>query len=729
VPQQTKVIFILSVFGAFLGLLFSKRDAGLWTMIASLAIATFYFVIDPYVRIEWIQLSVLVTIISLGVVFLYLDRNIWLTLLFIGLLPTLNFLGYLSEATSLLRSGSFLGRGSISSLMVLSTGLYALYGWNQMIKRAKMNDEQMQSLLTNIEMLERSQSSQKYWRELVIRVHETTLNTIRSLLTLRDKPLDSFREVIDKTLSQSVSMMSRAQERRSGSVIGAIRAGIDGAALEEKVRIISQGVNLHLDSEVAEAIERAVHEALRNAVEHAQAKNIEIHWRTTTQQMTEVHQREQGRVVISIRDDGSSSTNQKFGGIGTSLVMAKSIRDLGGSLEINRGVQPGEGGTVVRIEVPTVVQSVRSGVIDFPSFSAVDLGRYMALLTLFGPAITGIYFFPLLGMWWPGHWISRVLGFACLSYLLYRAFIRVKQMGWSESIGLALGLLGIIFFLDLNPLTCESAQPIQWIFNSVVFGLFLIFLWGKWQVTVLAYPIFIYLIAPMHNLVPQECNFIINFPLLNTLFSFLFVAVIFTVVYKTFEKVENFQELRRAKNSILVSEIEKNDAAFEKILELDTFAQKNIREIVGSGGLLNSSNEHSLRRIDAQLRAEIQIDPIGSSGFTLLAVEFVQHVVDRNHWLDVRSIHGDEDSRPLPELIRNRFMAIAEDLRNGSSIQVIVGEEHAEISLRSRGEVPESVAKLKQIVESLKDSELSLELSVSSSEEFVLIMRRKRSSQ
>lgn len=698
-------------------------------MVASLATTTFYFVLDPLIRIEWIQLSVLVAIISLAIVFLYLQRHIWLTHTLVALLSLFNFIGYFSEATSLLQSGSFLGRGSISSLMILSTGLYALYGWNQMIKRAKLNDQRMQSLISNIEMLERTQSSQKFWRELVIRVHETTLNTIRSLLTLRDKPLESFREAVEKSLQQSGPMMLRAQERRSGSVIGAIRAGIDGAALEEKVRIVSQGVNLHLDPQVAEAVERTVREALRNAVEHAQAKNIEVHWRTTTERMRDVNQREQGRVVISIRDDGAPSAIQKFGGIGTSLVMSKSIRDLGGSLEIERETQPGEGGTMVRIDVPTVVASVRSGVIDFPSFSAVNLGRYMALLTLFGPAITGIYFFPVLGIWWPGQWISRALGFACLSYLLYRTFIRVKQMGWIESITISAGLLGIIFFLDVDPLSCVGAQPIQWIFNSVVYGLFLIFLWGKWQVTVLAYPIFLYLIAPMHDLVPQDCNYIFNFPILNTLFSFLFVAVIFTLVYKTFERVESFQDSRRDKNSELVSEIERNDAAFEKILELDTLAQNNIRELVNAGGVLNSSNEHSLRRIDSQLRAEIQIDPIASSGFTLLAAEFVQHVVARNHWVDVRSIHGDEDARPLAELLRNRFMAIADDVPNGSSIQVIVGEEHAEISLRCRGEAPESVTKLKQVVESLNDSELSLELSVSSSEEFVLIMRRKRSSQ
>ena len=174
---------------------------------------------------------------------MFWHQRLLVHIVLIGGLAIFNLLAHYFGATSLLRSGSFLGRGSISSLMVLTTGLFALYGWKRMLENARLNDERIQSLVSDIEALEKSQESQKHWRDLVIRVHETTLNTIRSILTLKDTPIEELQLGIEQSLRQDRALMSKAQERRSGSVIGAIRAGIDNAAVREKVRIISQGVN------------------------------------------------------------------------------------------------------------------------------------------------------------------------------------------------------------------------------------------------------------------------------------------------------------------------------------------------------------------------------------------------------------------------------------------------------------------------------------------------------
>ena len=254
---------------------FAKRENALRTMIVTLFLVTLYLVLDPFVTINWMQLSVLVAIISLAIVFLQWKGKIQNTILLISLLALFNFLAYYFEAISLLRSGSFLGRGTISSLMILSTGSYAAYGWRRMVQRADFNDLRMKTISDDIENLEKSQESQKIWRELVVRVHETTLNTIRSLITLKDVPIETLRRDIESSISLDKSLMNRAQERRSGSLIGSIRAGIDGAAPQEKVRIVSQGVNLHLDAAISDVVERVVREALRNSIEHAKAKNIE----------------------------------------------------------------------------------------------------------------------------------------------------------------------------------------------------------------------------------------------------------------------------------------------------------------------------------------------------------------------------------------------------------------------------------------------------------------------
>lgn len=728
-PGMTKLIalagFVLAIVGTFL----ARQEIGLWVLVSSLTFVTVYFVADPYVQIAWMQLSVLVAIICLALAFLSRESNRFILYFSISILSLFNFLSYLLEATSLLRSGSFLGRGSISSLMIFTTSLYAVYGWHRMIKRAKVNDEKMSKLHSEINMLEKSQESQRYWRELVIRVHETTLNTIRSMITLKDVPIENLRGEIEASLNQGNSLMSRAQERRSGSVIGAIRAGIDNAALQEKVKIISQGVNLHLDSQVANVVERVIREALRNATEHAGARNIEIMWRTSVQQNVTPGERERGRVAITITDDGVRPTKQFQGGIGTNLVMSKSIDELGGTFELQVRNDDAKTGTVVRIEVPTFLPAQQMDKKLFPAFSAVDLGRYMALLTLFGPAMTGVFFFPILGIWWPGQLLTQLLGLFSLLYLLYTTFIRVKRLGWVESAALAIGLLGIIYFLELEPLDCVAAQPFQWVINSVVYGLFIILLWGKWQVTALAYPVFLYLVAPYHDLIPQQCNFIFNFPILNTFLSFLFVAVIFLLVYKTFERVEKFQELREHKNLKLVTEIERNDAAFERILQLDASAKQTIRELLGNSGVLTSQNFHALRMVDSELRSEIQVDPVSSAGLTLLASDFVQEAVRLNRWLEVRSIHGDEDTKIFPPIFTEKFLRIAGDIPNGTAIQVVTGDGRAELSIHVFAEVSDSAISLKKFADAIKDDDLSVSIQRQGPQEYVLFIRRGKLSQ
>lgn len=726
VPELTKAIIGTSALLTLLGVVHIGKEFGIWLMIGSLATSVIYVTLDPLVKIAWIQLSALVAVIVIAVAFAHQKLRVWIAILLILSLAIFNFLAYNFEATSLLRSGSFLGRGVIGSSMIFGTGAYALYGWKRMVRRATSNDEIFKELSLRIEEMEIARARQNYWRKLVVRVHESTLNTIRSLLSMREIAIEELRPAIEKSLMEDQALMMRAREHRSDSVIGAIRAGIDSAAIDAKIRIISQGVNLHLDYEVAETLVHVVREALRNAMEHAGAQNIEILWRTSTESATEAGHQEHGRVMVTITDDGIVSTSGKTSGIGTTLVMSKSVRELGGTIEIEGHIGSGEVGTSVRIEMPTSLKPRQGALPEFPTFNAIQHGRYMALLTLFGPAMTGVIFFPLLSIWWKGQILAQILGFVVLLYLLNFTYIKGKLLGWMESGILATGLLGVVVSLKLEPLTCISAQPFQWVINSVVYGLFLILLWGKWQVIAGAYPLFLYLVAPSHSLIPDNCNFIFNFPLLNTLFSFLFVASIFTLVYKAFVRVERFQESRRLASNSLVTEIKRGDVAFNQILELDTLARKTMVDLASKSGPISSETQEKLRRIESELRAEIQVDPVTSSGLTILAVDFVRKVVANNRWIEVRSIHGDENSHPIPELVREQFLAIAQDLPSGASIQ-LVGSEHGwELSVLSHSEIPDSVGILEKSVRALSVPGLTCSVNSMGDGEFAIFLKREK---
>ena len=151
---------------------------------------------------------------------------------------------------------------------------------------------------------------------------------------------------------------------------------------------------------------------------------------------------------------------------------------------------------------------------------------------------------------------------------------------------------------------------------------------------------------------------------------------------------------------------------------------------IGHVHFLWNGNEIELRErmpgIDAQLRAEIQIDPVSSSGLTILARDFVNRVTAQNRWMEVRSIHGDEDAREIPPVIRERFFAVTGDVPNGSSMQVIVNDGYAELSLRCGSAIPDSVRDLQKTVQVINDPEITMFVHPQNQQEYILVLRREK---
>ena len=693
-------------------------------MICGLTLFAIYVVFDPQVEVPWMQLSVLCAIVSISIAFMSDKESYWKNVFLISFIALFNFWSYFTSAKSLLASGSFLGRGSISSFMVFSTGIFVIIGWRKMLANAGISDQRVQALMEKLEKLQKSQEKQKNWRQLVVRIHETTLNTLRSLIAMREVAIETLKDELKATVKKNQSSISNAQETRAGSVISAIRSGIDSANYEKKIKIISKGVNLHLESDIFDVVERIVRESLRNAITHGQANFVEVHWRTVSEPQRTIGERERGILFLEISDDGELRTQSTQVGIGTHLVMASSVEQLGGKFEL---MEDSGRGRVIRVELPTSISSDRYELELVKPTSAIELGKYMALLTLFGPAMTGIIFFPMMGIWWPGQLLTQILGFVAQITLFYISFVKMKRMGWLASISLAILLLLSLQLINVGPLTCTSAQPIQWIFNITVYGLFIIMLGGKWQVTAVSYPIFLFMARDFSPLVPNSCNFIFAFPLINTLMSFLFVWIVFYVVYKSLETVENSQLKRIGETTDLIESLEGRDRAYQRVLELDERAQDLFITLSEKSGKLQDEDVLSLRKLDSELRAQLQIEPTISSGLTVLASDFISKALDSNRWLEVKSIHGDEDERPIPEEFREKFFDFARDIPSGSTIHVVVGPEDSQLSLTCKGAPPESLLAFKRSSESLGKSGLKVVITHQSLEnQYVVTISRPR---
>jgi hypothetical protein len=693
-------------------------------MICGFTLYAIYVVFDPQVEVPWMQLSVLCAILSISVAFMSDKESYWKNVFLISFIALFNFWSYFTSAKSLLASGSFLGRGSISSFMVFSTGIFVIIGWRKMLANAGISDQRVQALMEKLEKLQKSQEKQKNWRQLVVRIHETTLNTLRSLIAMREVAIETLKDELKATVKKNQSSISNAQETRAGSVISAIRSGIDSANYEKKIKIISKGVNLHLESDIFDVVERIVRESLRNAITHGQANFVEVHWRTVSEPQRTIGERERGILFLEISDDGELRTQPTQVGIGTHLVMASSVEQLGGKFKL---MEDSGRGRVIRVELPTSISSDRSELELVKPTSAIELGKYMALLTLFGPAMTGIIFFPMMGIWWPGQLLTQILGFVAQITLFYISFVKMKRMGWLASISLAILLLLSLQMINVGPLTCTSAQPIQWIFNITVYGLFIIMLGGKWQVTAVSYPIFLFMARDFSPLVPNSCNFIFAFPLINTLMSFLFVWIVFYVVYKSLETVENSQLKRIGETTDLIENLEGRDRAYQRVLELDERAQDLFITLSEKSGKLHDDDVLSLRKLDSELRAQLQIEPTISSGLTVLASDFISKALDSNRWLEVKSIHGDEDERPIPEELSEKFFDFARDIPSGSTIHVVVGPEDSQLSLTCKGAPPESLLAFKGSSESLGKSGLKVVITHQSLEnQYVVTISRLR---
>ena len=147
-------------------------------------------------------------------------------------------------------------------------------------------------------------------------VAERTVHTVRNMaLLLRPSMLD------DLGLVSAVEWYAREISRRG----------------EIEVEVKAEDVSETLPDPLKVCIYRVVQEAVNNAQRHAQAKNVVVELKETSQ-----------AVKVQVRDDGRGFDAKRTRGMGL-LGMEERVKRLGGTLAIES--QPGMG-TIIRAELP-----------------------------------------------------------------------------------------------------------------------------------------------------------------------------------------------------------------------------------------------------------------------------------------------------------------------------------------------------------------------------------------
>ena len=152
--------------------------------------------------------------------------------------------------------------------------------------------------------------------EEIKKLVENSIHVVRDMaLLLRPSMLD------DLGLVAALQWQAREISKRTGV----------------SVRVAAEQISENLPEELKTCVYRTVQEALHNSVQHAEARTI----RVTIRQ-------DQGRLLLSIQDDGKGFHAQQERGMGL-LGMEERVTHLGGSFAVES--EPGHG-AVVRIVLP-----------------------------------------------------------------------------------------------------------------------------------------------------------------------------------------------------------------------------------------------------------------------------------------------------------------------------------------------------------------------------------------
>jgi signal transduction histidine kinase len=151
-------------------------------------------------------------------------------------------------------------------------------------------------------------------------ITEQTMRSVRDLaMGLRPSMLD------DLGLEPALRWQAREFSRRSG-----VHAAIE-----------AEGDLEHLSESLRTCIYRVVQESLTNCARHAEASKVQITLHGNND-----------RIVVSVQDDGKGFDPSKISsGLGL-IGMKERIKRLGGTLNISSQNLKGQGGTILRVELP-----------------------------------------------------------------------------------------------------------------------------------------------------------------------------------------------------------------------------------------------------------------------------------------------------------------------------------------------------------------------------------------
>ena len=726
IPNLIKFSFFALLALYIFGIVKSKYEYGRWLMPFSLIFLIVLIVFYPGESVSWIWLNSIVStvLVSLGILANRKRIVVIIPIQFAVLI--FNYYSYFVASEAVLKTGNVLSKGLLL-LIQQSIFIFAVsFNWRKEFSAAQDRDKERVVFLGNLIARERRKSLSELWQKNSIKIHAVTLNTIRSILKLSDQELRNSLPEIKQILLKEED--DRVTYFLNGNVIAAVRAGISSAKSSLNITVRAEGENIKISRRISEVITNSLEELITNAQQHAGANNLVISWSVKRESQELIFQNdiENAVIKIGITHDGKIPKIKTAPGLGTTLVIEKEILSIGGTVNMDLSDL---GSQVISLSIPSTTNDFEA-ILDRPPKSlAAEKTRLFYAITMIGQIGVGIPFFMFLSFWWDGVKFLSAVGLLTCSFTCYLLY-RKKRIDWLGSSAVAVLCIVTMAATPVIAHTCTTGLPLHYILTATGYTLAMLLVWGRWQISLIGYFVWLYFANDLFRTVPWECRFIVRLPISAIIFLFPFGIFLIWISFKGFTKFSKSEKEIAQRNLLLVEEQGKLNMALENISKLNNSAVTKILDVISeveSTAKLSDEGSFKLHQLDSQLRTQIQLDPLGVGTLTNLAAKMAEAAVVNNSWLNVRALYGDSQQFKLGERVENVFMKFACEVPAGSSIQVLASGGETTLSMRILGlSLADVKSRLEHISEELNQIELELILEENTDEKEVILVLTKK---
>jgi two-component sensor histidine kinase len=680
----------------------------------------------PGESVSWIWLNSIVSTVLVSLGILANRKRIVVIVPIQCAVLIFNYYSYFVASEAVLKTGNVLSKGLLLLIQQCIFIFAVSFTWRKEFSAAQDRDKERVVFLGNLIARERRKILSELWQKNSIKIHAVTLNTIRSILKLSDQELRNSLPEIKQILLKEED--DRVTYFLKGNVIAAVRAGISSAKSSLNITVRAEGENIKISRRISEVITNALEELITNAQQHAGAKNLVISWSVKRESQELIFQNdiENAVIKIEITHDGKIPNIKIAPGLGTTLVIEKEILSIGGTVNMDLS---NLGSQAISLSIPSTTNDFEA-ILDRPPKSlAMEKTRLFYAITMVGQIGVGIPFFIFLSYWWDGVKFLSAVGLLTCSltcFLLYRK----KRIDWFGSSVVAILCIVTMAATPVIAYTCTTGLPLHYILTATGYTLAMLLMWGRWQISLLGYGVWLYFANDLFRTVPWECRFIVRLPISAIIFLFPFGIFLIWISLKGFGKFSKSEKEIAQRNSLLVEEQGKLNVALENISELNNSAVAKILDVISeveSTSKLSDEGSFKLHQLDSQLRTQIQLDPLGVGTLTNLAAKMADAAVASGTWLNVRALYGDSQMFVLPEKVENKLINFAREVPAGTSIQVLASGGDTTLSMRIVGKtLTDMKSKFDSILEDLAESEIDFVLEENTDENEVVLLLTKK---